>query len=179
MRRTALAVAGVLLAFSGVWVAATLLPGVILCPSIECGDFDARGLDLLGRQNFTLAQTVLIGAAVVAGGSLVAASALPRRSVWTAIGAGTFGLMVVLSLALPPDTLGAAPTRPCSTPGPKGPIQGECVVGEAPMDVRLMYRGGFLALGLVALGVGWAVDRQRTKPTTQPPFSGNGARNLS
>jgi len=179
MRRIAFAVAGVLLAFSGVWVAVTLLPGLILCPSIECGDFDAKGLDLLGRQNFTLAQTALIAASVVAGGSLVATSALPRRSVWTAIGAGIFGLMVVLSLALPPDTVGAVPTRPCSTPGPKGPIQGECVIGEAPMDDRLVYRGGFLALGLVALGVGCAVDRQRTKATTQPPSSVTGARSLS
>ena len=167
MRRFALAMGGVMLAFGGLWVAAMLLPGVISCPSVECGDLDSKAIDLLGRQNFTLVQTTVIAAVVVGGGSLVSAAALPRRSTCAAVGAGILGLMVVLSLALPPHVAGEAPTRPCSTPGPNGPIEGECVTGRAPLDGRLVERAGLLALGLAALGVGWLADRQRTKPGTR------------
>ena len=62
---------------------------------------------------------------------------------------------------LPSDVVGAAPTRPCSTPGQNGRIQGECATGPAPTDGRLPDRILLLVAGLAVLAVGLTVDRQR------------------
>lgn len=161
MRRVALAIGGLLVVFGGLFAAENLLPNVRFCGSISCGDFDPGGIDVFGHQNYTPAQTIAIAVAIVVGSFMLTRAALPRDEMWTSVAASILILMVVLALAVPPDVVGAAPTRPCSTPGQNGRIQGECVTGPAPTDGRLPDRILLLVAGLAVLAVGLTVDRQR------------------
>jgi uncharacterized protein (DUF983 family) len=161
MRRVALAWGGLLAILGGLFAAENLLPSIRLCRSFMCGDFDSGGVDVFGRQNFTPAQTIAVAAAIVIGGFMLTRAALPRNEVWTSVAASILILMIVLALAIPSDVVGAAPTRPCSTPGQNGRIQGECATGPAPTDGRLPDRIVLLVAGLAVLALGLTVDRQR------------------
>jgi hypothetical protein len=146
------------------WVAWNLLPGVKECLSIFCGDFDAGGMDVFGDELLTAAQTALTALALVVGGYLLARAVLPAGWTWTAVGAGLLVLVVAVSLALPSRVVGAAPTRPCSSPGQDGPVPEACVVGSPPTDDRVPQRGLLLLLGVCGVLLGLAADRRRSEP---------------
>ncbi len=155
--------AGAPLVFLGLWwFAWVVLPGVHRCISISCGaHFDPGGLNVFGEQFFTPAQTVDVAAGIFVASFMLALALLPRNSPWTPAGMGALALAVVIALALPSPTTGPAPSIPCSTPGPHGPVSGACATGPAPVDARIRDRALVLAGGFLALGLGLGTDRRR------------------
>ena len=145
-------------------VASTLLPAVRRCHSIYCGShFDSGGVDVFGRDNLTLSQTVVVGLGVAVGAYLLARGLLPRLVPWTSVGFAMLSLAFIVALTLPSRTVGPAPQVPCSTPGPDGPIAGACVVGPVPSDDRLPERGVIAFAGMACLAAGVLADRRTTE----------------
>jgi hypothetical protein len=141
-----------------------LLPGPRWCGSLSCGSaFDPGGLNVFGEQHFTLAQTAVIAAGVVVGVFLLARAVLPAWLAWTSVGLGTAVLALSVVVSLPEFETGPAPSVPCSTPGPDGPIAGRCSTGSAPVDPRVADRAASLAVGPGSVAGGLVLDRRRLR----------------
>jgi hypothetical protein len=162
-RRLGSVVAGLVVLF--VAYALTLeLPGVRFCDGWCSRSFDPGDVPVFGRYMFTLAQTIVLGAGIWAGGSFVSRAILPHGFRWTAVASGAFVLSIVVALSLPSSQTGPAPSVPCSTPGPDGPNMGACQTGPPPMDERPRDRALVLAAGLTPLVIGVSLDRRRARP---------------
>lgn len=143
-------------------LALSLLPAVRQCYAIYCGaHFDTGGVDVFGRDLFTLPQTIVIGLGIAVGAYLLARGLLPRLLRWTPIGFGVLSLTFVVALTLPSWVVGPAPQVPCSTPGADGPIAGSCTVGPVPTDDRVPERGAVAVAGIACLAASVLMDRRR------------------
>lgn len=141
-----------------------MLPGPRWCGSRSCGAaFDPGGVNVFGEQHFTLAQTAVIAAGVVVGVFLLARVVLPAWLAWTSAGLGIAVLALAVVVALPEFETGPAPSVPCSTPGPDGPISGQCPSGPAPVDPRVADRAAILAIGTASVAGGILLDRRRLR----------------
>jgi hypothetical protein len=81
----------------------------------------------------------------------------------TSLGLSIAALGVVVAITLPSPALGAAPSEPCTTPGPNGTVTGACITGPAPTDSRSVDRGVILVAGATAITLGvWRDSRTLT-----------------
>jgi hypothetical protein len=163
-RRAALVVAAPVVLVGSLEVAWRLLPGVQWCPGLIPGSgaaCDTGGAKVFGFLLFTPAQSVVMALGIWAAAAVFGRGVLPARSRWTPVGFGVLALAVVIAFTLPSPTTGSAPSVPCSTPGPSGPVVGRCVTGSPPVDERLSDRAATAAAGLLAFGVAALLDRRR------------------
>jgi hypothetical protein len=145
-----------------------LLPPVRSCEG-WCGpSFDTGSVSVFGRENLTALQTAVLLLGIWAGSYVVLRAVLPAHLRWTSVGAALFLVAFVVAVALPSETVGEAPSVPCSTPGQNGPVMGECTTGTAPQDERLMDRAMVLAAGAIALAASLSFDRRSRGGVTRP-----------
>lgn len=136
-----------------------LLPPVRSCEG--CGrTFDPGSVAVFGRHNLTGLQTAVLLIGIWAGSLVVLRAAFPAHLRWTSVGAALLVVAFVVAVALPSETVGEAPSIPCSTPGQNGPVMGECATGAAPQDERLVDRGIVLVAGIIVLAVALRFDRR-------------------
>jgi hypothetical protein len=146
-----------------------LLPPVRSCEG-WCGPgFDPGSVPVFGRHNLTPLQTAVLLLGIWAGSYVVLRAVLPAHLRWTSVGAALFVVALAVAVALPSETVGEAPSIPCSTPGANGPVMGRCVTGIAPQDERLTDRAMVLATGAIGLGVALSIDRRGRGEVTRRP----------
>jgi len=160
--RVLIVLAAPLVTIGCVGLAWTGLPAVRQCYSIYCGPrFDSGGIDVFGRDLFTLPQTIAVGLGIAVGAYLLSRGLLPQFLRWTSVGFGVLSLTFVVGLTLPSRIVGPAPQVPCSTPGADGAIAGSCTVGPTPTDDRAPERGAIAVVGMACLAAGVLTDRRR------------------
>jgi hypothetical protein len=173
--RVALASAGLISVVLTFALASYVLPFPTPCLSITCGKrFDSGGVNVFGRDIFTLPQTAVMIVGILAAAILVGRAifpTLPRAS----LAAGIAVLAVIVAVTLPSRVIGEPPTVPCSTSGPNGSEFGACVSGPTPTDPRGLERLGLVSLGGIAIALAVLRDlRSRVVPApsndaTVPP----------
>jgi hypothetical protein len=175
LRRVALVVAAPVVLIGFFAVAWGLLPGPNACISVSCGPhYDPGGANVFGHEDFTIEQSIVMALGIWMSAAVFGSAVLPATRRRTAAGFGLLSLALVIAFTLPSPETGPAPSTPCFTPGPSGPIVGGCQTGPPPIDERFRDRVLVAGAGLLALGAAAAVDRRRgvqTRPTVATPNS--------
>lgn len=163
LRRVVLVLAAPVALVGSFAIAWSAVPGIHPCMSVSCGPhYDASGANVFGSDVYTLQQSIVMAFGIWVGVALLGWGIFPARWRRTPIGFGFCVLAFVIALALPSPETGSAPSVPCTTPGPDGPILGGCVTGPAPVDERLGDRALVATAGVLVFALATASDRRRT-----------------
>jgi hypothetical protein len=130
-------------------------------PSGPFGTFhcDSGAVNVFGAGLFTRVQTVVMALGIGTAALLWSRAIMPSLRA-TSLGVGIAALALVVAITLPSPVVGAAPSVPCTTPGPNGAVLGACATGPAPTDSRTGDRGLILIAGAVAVALGvWRDSR--------------------
>jgi hypothetical protein len=114
---------------------------------------DSGAVNVFGAGLFTLAQTLVMAVGIWTA-ALLRSRAIVPSLVGTSLGLGAAALALVIAITLPSPVVGAAPSTPCTTPGPNGSVGGACITGPAPTDSRSVDRGLVLVVGVAAVALG-------------------------
>ena len=114
---------------------------------------DSGAVNVFGAGLLTLAQTLVIGVGIWTAAVLWSRAIVPSL-LGTSLGLGVAALALVIVITLPSPVVGAAPSTPCTTPGPNGSVAGACTTGPAPTDSRSVDRGLVLVAGAAAVALG-------------------------
>jgi hypothetical protein len=133
-----------------------LLPGPHGC--IGPGPFvrfrcDSGAVNVFGAGQFTLVQTLVMAVGIWTAALLWSRAIMPSLMA-TSLGLAVATLALVVVITLPSPVVRAAPSVPCTTPGPNGPVAGTCTTGPAPTDSRSVDRGLILVAGAAAVALG-------------------------
>jgi hypothetical protein len=121
---------------------------------------DSGAVNVFGAGLFTLAQTLVMAVGIWAAALLWSRAIVPSL-LGTSLGLGVAALALVIAITLPSPVIGAAPSTPCTTAGPNGPVGGACVTGPAPTDSRSVDRGLVIVVGVAAVALGVWRDSKR------------------
>jgi hypothetical protein len=167
-RRVALAACAAVVLAAWLGVSWYFLPGPKGCvgpgsfvPSGPFAQFhcDSGAVDIFGAGVFTLFQTLVMALGIGTAALLWSRAIMPSLRAGS-LGLGIAALALVVAITLPSPVVGAAPSVPCSTPGPNGAVSGSCATGPAPTDRRTADRGLVLIAGAVAVALGvWRDSR--------------------
>jgi hypothetical protein len=140
-----------------------LLPGPRGClgslAPVRC---DSGAVNVFGAGLFTLVQTLVMAVGIWTAALLLARAIMPSLMT-TGLGLSIAALALVVAITLPSPAFGVAPSEPCVTPGPNGPVTGTCITGPAPTDSRSVDRGLILVAGATAITLGlWRDSRTLT-----------------
>jgi hypothetical protein len=131
-----------------------LLPGPRECLGslvpVRC---DSGAVNVFGAGLFTLVQTLVMAAGIWTAALLLSRAIMPSL-MGTSLGLGMAALALVVAITLPSPAVGAAPSTPCTRPGPNGAVAGACTIGPAPTDSRSVDRGLVLVAGAAAVALG-------------------------
>jgi hypothetical protein len=145
-----------------------LLPGPHECIGpfirVQC---DSGAVNVFGAGLFTLPQTLVMAVGIWSTALLWSRATVPSL-LGTSFGLGAAALALVIAITLPSPVIGAAPSTPCTTPGPNGPVSGACVTGPVPTDSRTVDRGLVLVVGAAAVALGvWRDSKSRRLVLTE------------
>ena len=99
------------------WVVLPPVPHCYAFPTVSCvAAFRSGGVDVFGRHQFTIAQTVTMMVGIGASMFLLAFAFAPRHPL-TSLGVGVFAVALVVAVTLPAEATGPAPSRPAPHPG--------------------------------------------------------------
>jgi hypothetical protein len=145
-----------------------LLPGPKGCVGsgafVPSGPFapshcDPGAVNVFGAGVFTLLQTLVMAVGIGTAALLWSRAIMPLLR-GTSLGVGIGALALVVAITLPSPVVGAAPSVPCTTPGPNGAVLGACATSPAPTDSRTADRGLVLIAGAVTVALGvWRDSR--------------------
>jgi hypothetical protein len=140
-----------------------LLPGPRGCfgsfVPVRC---DSGAVNVFGAGLFTLVQTLVMAVGIWTAALLLSRAIMPSL-MGTSLGLSIAALALVVAITLPSPVVGAAPSVPCTTPGPNGAVAGACITGPAPTDSRSVDRGLVLVAGAAAVTLGlWRDSRSLT-----------------